>query len=42
MLTSDIQIRGRAKPHRAYQKIKPIKCPLPIVKSTLYTLKPVL
>ena len=39
MLTSDIQIRGRAKPHRAYQKIKPIKCPLPIVKSTLYTFK---
>jgi len=39
MLLSEIQIRGCAKSQRPYQKIKPIKCPLPIVKSTLYTLK---
>jgi len=39
MLLSEIQLRGCTKPHRSYQKIKSIKCPLPIVKSTLYTLK---
>jgi len=39
MLLSELHTRGCAKPQRVCQKIKTIKCPISIVKSTLYTLK---
>ena len=39
MLPSEIQLRGRAKPHRKQLKRKPAKCPFWIVKQVLLKLR---